>query len=172
MIIWYPGHELLLKDIVRAENCYLYDSKGKRYVDLESGFRAQAIDEYPLGNFLSPAGNIHASIGDLALYAKMHLDGLAGQDGAATAETIKRLHSPPKSQEGEMSYASGWMIVEREGLGTVHTHAGSAGTFFAIVELYPGENRAVVVAMNTGAGAGVAESIIRSINERKKAGTR
>jgi CubicO group peptidase (beta-lactamase class C family) len=138
----------------------------------ESGFRAQAIDEYPLGNFLSPAGNIHASIGDLALYAKMHLDGLAGQDGAATAETIKRLHSPPKSQEGEMSYASGWMIVEREGLGTVHTHAGSAGTFFAIVELYPGENRAVVVAMNTGAGAGVAESIIRSINERKKAGTR
>ncbi|UCF77758.1 MAG: aspartate aminotransferase family protein [Candidatus Eiseniibacteriota bacterium] len=35
--IWYPGHELLLKDIVRAENCYLYDSTGRRYVDLESG---------------------------------------------------------------------------------------------------------------------------------------
>jgi acetylornithine aminotransferase len=34
---WYPGHELLLRDIVRAENCHLYDSDGKRYVDLESG---------------------------------------------------------------------------------------------------------------------------------------
>ncbi|UCD75624.1 MAG: aspartate aminotransferase family protein [Phycisphaerales bacterium] len=36
-IFWYPGHELILTDIVRAENCYLYDSAGKRYVDLESG---------------------------------------------------------------------------------------------------------------------------------------
>ncbi len=36
-IFWYPGHELLIDDIVRAENCYLYDSEGKRYVDLESG---------------------------------------------------------------------------------------------------------------------------------------
>ena len=36
-LIWYPGHDLLLRDIVRAENCYLYDSQGKRYVDLESG---------------------------------------------------------------------------------------------------------------------------------------
>jgi len=36
-IIWYPGHDLLLEDIVRAENCHLYDSNGNRYVDLESG---------------------------------------------------------------------------------------------------------------------------------------
>lgn len=36
-MFWYPGHELLVKDIVRAENCYLYDSNGKRYLDLESG---------------------------------------------------------------------------------------------------------------------------------------
>ncbi len=34
---WYPGHEHLLTDIVRAENCHLYDSRGRRYVDLESG---------------------------------------------------------------------------------------------------------------------------------------
>jgi acetylornithine aminotransferase len=36
-LIWYPGHELLLLDIVRAENCRLWDSKGKEYIDLESG---------------------------------------------------------------------------------------------------------------------------------------
>ncbi len=36
-LLWYPGHELLLRDIVRAENCHLFDSGGKRYVDLESG---------------------------------------------------------------------------------------------------------------------------------------
>ena len=36
-LIWYPGHELLLLDIVHADNCRLYDSRGKEYIDLESG---------------------------------------------------------------------------------------------------------------------------------------
>jgi acetylornithine aminotransferase len=36
-LLWYPGHELLLNDIVRAENCHLFDSQGRKYVDLESG---------------------------------------------------------------------------------------------------------------------------------------
>jgi acetylornithine/N-succinyldiaminopimelate aminotransferase len=42
-LIWYPGHELLLSDIVRAQNCYLYDVRGKRYVDLESGVWCTSI---------------------------------------------------------------------------------------------------------------------------------
>jgi acetylornithine aminotransferase len=42
-LIWYPGHELLLRDIVRAENCHLYDSEGNRYVDLESGVWCTSI---------------------------------------------------------------------------------------------------------------------------------
>ncbi len=42
-LVWYPGHELLLGDIVRAENCHLYDSRGKRYVDLESGVWCTSI---------------------------------------------------------------------------------------------------------------------------------
>lgn len=36
-LLWYPGHELILADIVRAHGCHLYDSAGNRYVDLESG---------------------------------------------------------------------------------------------------------------------------------------
>lgn len=36
-VVWYPGHDLLLKDIRRAENCHLFDSAGGKYVDLESG---------------------------------------------------------------------------------------------------------------------------------------
>jgi acetylornithine aminotransferase len=41
--VWYPGHDLLLRDIVRAENCHLYDSEGKRYIDLESGVWCTSI---------------------------------------------------------------------------------------------------------------------------------
>ncbi|MBN1824920.1 MAG: aspartate aminotransferase family protein [Candidatus Eisenbacteria bacterium] len=36
-LLWMPGHEVLVRDIVRAENASLYDSRGRRYVDLESG---------------------------------------------------------------------------------------------------------------------------------------
>jgi acetylornithine aminotransferase len=42
-IFWYPGYDLPLRNIVRAENCYLYDAKGKRYVDLESGVWCTSI---------------------------------------------------------------------------------------------------------------------------------
>jgi acetylornithine aminotransferase len=42
-LVWYPGHELLLRDIVRAENCNLFDSRGSRYVDLESGVWCTSI---------------------------------------------------------------------------------------------------------------------------------
>jgi 4-aminobutyrate aminotransferase-like enzyme len=36
-IIWTNGHPLLIEDIVDSDNCYLYDSKGNQYTDLESG---------------------------------------------------------------------------------------------------------------------------------------
>ncbi len=42
-LIWYPGHELLIRDIVRADNCHLYDSEGKKYLDLESGVWCTSI---------------------------------------------------------------------------------------------------------------------------------
>jgi CubicO group peptidase (beta-lactamase class C family) len=138
----------------------------------ESVFRPQEIEEYALGDFLAPAGDIHASIGDLALYAKMHLDGLAGNDGIVKAETIRRLHTPPEARNDGLIYAGGWMITEKEGLGTVHTHSGSAGTFYATIELYPDENRAIVVAASAGAATGAVERIIRSINQRSEAGDR
>lgn len=42
-VIWYPGHDVFPADIVRAENCHLYDADGTRYVDLESGVWCTSI---------------------------------------------------------------------------------------------------------------------------------
>lgn len=42
-LIWYSGHDLLVRDIVRADNCSLYDAQGNRYVDLESGVWCTSI---------------------------------------------------------------------------------------------------------------------------------
>ncbi|MCP3942648.1 MAG: aminotransferase class III-fold pyridoxal phosphate-dependent enzyme [Desulfobacteraceae bacterium] len=36
-VIFCTGHELLVDDIIKAENCTVYDSKGKSYTDFESG---------------------------------------------------------------------------------------------------------------------------------------
>lgn len=36
-IIWTSGHQLKLDNIVDSDNCYIFDSNGKRYIDLESG---------------------------------------------------------------------------------------------------------------------------------------
>lgn len=36
-------HDIVKADFVRAENCYLYDSEGKQYVDFESGIWSTAL---------------------------------------------------------------------------------------------------------------------------------
>lgn len=36
-LIWSTSHELILDEIVKAMNCELYDSLGKKYIDMESG---------------------------------------------------------------------------------------------------------------------------------------
>lgn len=36
-LFWYPGHDLSLPDMVRAEGAYVYDCQGKAYLDMESG---------------------------------------------------------------------------------------------------------------------------------------
>lgn len=36
-VVWYPGHELLLPDIVRAEGAWIEAADGRRWLDLESG---------------------------------------------------------------------------------------------------------------------------------------
>ncbi len=36
-VLWCIGHELLMPNIVKAEGCCLYDSKGNEYLDFESG---------------------------------------------------------------------------------------------------------------------------------------
>jgi len=36
-LIWSTGHELILADIVEARNCEVSDSRGNKYIDMESG---------------------------------------------------------------------------------------------------------------------------------------
>lgn len=42
-VIRYVGYDLLINHIEKATNCYIYDSCGKRYIDLESGVWCTSI---------------------------------------------------------------------------------------------------------------------------------
>lgn len=101
-------------------------------------------------NYAGPAGNIHCSIVDLARFAAFHLQGLQGRDDVLKAETIRRLHTPPK--EG-YPYAGGWGIDEIEVGEHLHGHLGSGGTFLAMVALYPESDLVIVAAANCGQSA-------------------
>lgn len=124
----------------------------------------QALDEYPLGGFMAPAGDVSCSISDLARYARLHLWGLNGVDGALRAETIERLHTP-LLEDG--TYAAGWSLKKTDSGEVLHWHNGSAGTFYALVAIDPEQDRAVVVAMNTGfAAQPLAWKIVDALNAR------
>jgi len=109
---------------------------------------AQALDAPGIGAFLAPAGDVNCSVGGLAAFAVAHLQGISGHDGILAATTFERLHTPDATNGSD--YVAGWAVTRREGVGEVQWHAGSAGTFYALVELYPEMRRAVVVMMNLG----------------------
>jgi hypothetical protein len=44
----------------------------------------------------------------------------------------------------------GWAVTKGKDGATTHTHAGSAGTFYAVIRLEPERNRAMVAATNLG----------------------
>jgi CubicO group peptidase (beta-lactamase class C family) len=112
---------------------------------------------------ISPAGRVHASIGDWAKYAALHLSGARAALGiAAPGEpaprllrpgTYSRLHTPPVG-EGS-GYAMGWGTTERPwGGGTVLTHNGSNTMWFAVIWLAPRRDLAVLAACNEGGTRG------------------
>jgi len=57
-LLWYPGHELLLGDVTRAEGSCVYDSKGERYVDLELRIANQDLEMFleTLSEILTESG--------------------------------------------------------------------------------------------------------------------
>lgn len=106
---------------------------------------------------MSPAGDVHSSIGDMLKYGQFHLDGMAGKDGYLKAETVQGLHTPRPGQEpvfGEQ-YTFGWghFCPGLEDVGACQRHNGSGGSYFAELQLYPEQNMATAYLTNAFAPA-------------------
>jgi CubicO group peptidase (beta-lactamase class C family) len=132
------------------------------HFDSLPNLRVQGLDDYEFGHFLTPAGDVHCTVKDLARFVAFHLEGLRGQDGWLKAETIRRLHRPPGTHRP--AYAGGWMVEEPAGGKARHWHVGSAGTFFASVALYPDDGVAIVGLSNAGFPANpVLDEVTRAV---------
>ena len=94
------------------------------------------------------AGNAYLSVGDYARFARLHLRAMRGHPELLTAATFQRLHAV------KGSYAMGWEVQPLGGT-TTWFHAGSAGTFGAIVMIQPARDAAVVVLTNAGSNEAI-----------------
>ena len=98
---------------------------------------------------LGPAGRVHCTLADWALFVSDQLRGARGQSGLLKAETYRTLQTPASGGD----YAFGWMAVERPwGGGTVLTHSGCNTMNFAVAWLAPKRDFAVIVCCNQGGG--------------------
>jgi CubicO group peptidase (beta-lactamase class C family) len=102
---------------------------------------------------LAPAGDLAMTMSAYGRFLQLHVQGLAGTDGAVKAATIRALHEP----DGE--YALGWGVQGPPGR-TMHFHEGSVGTFHVVALLDP--RRGVAVATVTNAGGEDAADRIRT----------
>jgi CubicO group peptidase (beta-lactamase class C family) len=101
--------------------------------------------DYKLGSYMAPAGDIHASMSDLAKFVIAHYNGLNGEKGILKTETFKMLHSSKTNQ-----YSSGWILKENDKGNQIHEHSGTAGTFMAHMSLNPETGDGWVMAANAG----------------------
>jgi CubicO group peptidase (beta-lactamase class C family) len=104
---------------------------------------------------IGPAGTVHASLADLSVYYRLHIEGDLGRGTFLSPETFVRLHRAAPGTD----YAYGWGVDQRDwSRGRVLTHAGSNGWWYARVLLAP--NRDVGFFAATNAGDNVASDTI------------
>ena len=99
---------------------------------------------------VSPAGRVHCSLDDLARFVMFHLR--PGTNGLLNAETVARLHTPPKGVKVKNeadNYACGWIVLDRDWAGgTALMHNGSNTMWYIVMWLAPEKNFAVIAATN------------------------
>jgi len=102
-------------------------------------------DNSPL---MAPAGTVHMTIGDLARYGAVHLEGEFGTEPVLLPRSSwERLHTPFLED-----YASGWVRYDRDWAdGPVIWHNGSNTYWYALLMLLPASNTVLAFTTNDGA---------------------
>lgn len=112
---------------------------------------------------LWPAGAVHASIADLALYVADHLNGLRGRRALLPQTLYQRLHRMPSG--GDSGFTLGWGVRPDPRWGVTHFGSGSGGWFFVRIVIVPEHDAAVVAASNSGQAADATRELCTELLE-------
>jgi CubicO group peptidase (beta-lactamase class C family) len=105
------------------------------------------VDNPPV---MGPAGRVHCTIQDWALFVADMLKGLRGEAALLAADSYQTLAAP---QFGS-TYSLGWVVAQRDWAGgKALTHAGSNTMNYATVWIAPQRNFAILVCVNQGGDA-------------------
>ena len=100
---------------------------------------------------MGPAGNVHCSVPDWALFVAAHLRGSQGKGSLLKPASFRALHNPAPGSD----YAGGWVVGERSWAGgRTLTHNGSNTYWYVAVWIAPARDFAVLTATNQGGPAG------------------
>jgi CubicO group peptidase (beta-lactamase class C family) len=99
-------------------------------------------DKFQLPAPLIPAGGMSVTAGDYAKFLQLHLRGLQGRDGVLKAGRSSGC-TPGSTRRWP------WWGDRARGV-TASVHSGSAGTFYAVVALWPSRDLGVAVFANSG----------------------
>lgn len=99
---------------------------------------------------LGPAGTVHCTLEDYALFAADHLKGAAGKPALLKPESYGELHEPSP----DSPYAGGWAVEEHAWAGgKILTHNGSNTSNYFTAKLAPNKGFGVLACSNQGGEA-------------------
>jgi CubicO group peptidase (beta-lactamase class C family) len=98
--------------------------------------------KYQLQDFIAPAGDLHMSTDDLAMFLRAHLLAMRGEKTLISPATATVMHTKRKKS------GLGFGVATFAGLEDVATHSGSADTFVTVIAIAPHDNVAVAVSTN------------------------
>ena len=170
-----PWEELVqtrLFDELGMDSCGFYAPGTAGEVDQPWGHFTEvggaAIDpghpdaDYP--HAIAPAGLVHCSMADWALFLQSQLRGFQGSDTEIVSpEAFVALQAAPPGSD----YALGWATIPTD-TGNVLWHHGSNERFTSAVWLVPGEDSGILVVTNIGEATAdpIIDAVIGAVSER------
>jgi CubicO group peptidase (beta-lactamase class C family) len=120
------------------------------------GKPATPLDENP--DFFAPAGNIYLTLDDWGRFCLDQMAGSGGHGRLLKTETYRLMQTAHAGGDVGLGWGVAPSFSGRQGPALVH--AGSDGTWYAIVVLFPADGSGVLVAANAGQDvAGAAEKV-------------
>jgi CubicO group peptidase (beta-lactamase class C family) len=113
----------------------------------------QSADNADIPAVMRPAGGIHMTTEDLAMFGYRHAAGEFAADGYLTPETYRLLHA----DQGEEA-ALGWFEQHWRGH-RVLSHTGSNGYWYAMLVVQPEKRLAIAVASNVDPEGGAEDAV-------------